>query len=117
MVESLPPDADFVVVHDGQPPGYVDVSEKEHGSENRVTDSLLGGWMYLQSNNTEGLPGRESNHIGEIGIQRHKYAAVLNSEAQDVFVVGSRETDLRDCNRVVPLRSQLKSVLWREVFV
>ena len=116
-VEGLSPDADFVFVHDSQPPGYVDVLEKEQGSTNCLTNPLLGGWMHPQSDNTERSLGRKSHHISEIGIQRHEYAAVLNSEAQDLFVGGSGEANLQDRNSVVPLRSEFNGMLWREVFV
>src|SRR5450432_4118798 len=116
-VEGLSSDADFVVVHDGQSPHYVDFLEKEQGPTNRLTDPLFAGWMHLQADNTECPLGRKSHHISEIGIQCHEYAAVLNGEAQDLFVGGSREAGLQDRNGVVPLRSQLKGMLWGKVFV
>ncbi len=83
---SLVPDADFVFIHDGRTPGYVDVLEIEQRSSNCLTDSLLGGWMDLQPNHPERLRGWESHHVREIGVQRYEDAAVLNSKAQDLFV-------------------------------
>src|SRR5476649_1333939 len=44
------------------------------------------------------------------GVPCGAYAAVLNGEAQDLFVGGSREAGLQDRNGVVPLRSQLKGM-------
>jgi hypothetical protein len=44
-------------------------------------------------------------------------AAVLNSETQDLFVANSGEANFQDRHRVVALRSQVRGMLWREVFV
>jgi hypothetical protein len=85
-VQRLSPDADFVVVNDSQPPGDVNISKKEQGTPNRLPDSLLGGRMELQSDDAERALGRKADHIREIGIQRHEYAAVLNREAQNLFI-------------------------------
>jgi hypothetical protein len=65
------PDKDFISIHDNQawPDG-----------------SPLGGRMHLQPNNTERLLGREPHHVREIGVQCHEHAAVLNSDAKDLFV-------------------------------
>jgi len=46
------------------------------------------GWVQLQTDNTERLPGRKSHHMGEAGVQRHRNAAVIDSEAQEPFVGG-----------------------------
>lgn len=79
-------DADFVFVHDGQTPGYVNVLKIEQRATNCLANSLLGGRMHLQPNNTERLRGRESHHVREIGIQPYERAAVFNREAQNLFV-------------------------------
>lgn len=83
--EGLPPDADFIFVHDGQATSHVNVLEKEQRLTNCLTDSLLGGWMHVQPDDSERLLGRKSHHIREIGIQGHEHAAVLNSETQDLL--------------------------------
>src|SRR5256885_3740085 len=100
------PDADFVFIHDSQTPNYVDVLKIEQRSSKCLTDSLLGGRMHLQPNHAERLRGRKSHHIREIGVQRYENAAVLNGKAQDLFISRARESNLKDRNSVVALRSQ-----------
>jgi hypothetical protein len=66
--EGLSPDANLVFVYDSQQSGYVDALEKKQGSTNRLTDSLLGRRMHLQSDNTQRMLGRKAHYIREIGI-------------------------------------------------
>ena len=101
----LSSDPDLFLVHNGQPPGYIDAVKKEQSSADRLTNPLLGRWMDLQPDYTECSLGWKAHHIREIGIQRHEDPAILNSEAQDLFVGRSRKANLQDRNSIVPLCS------------
>src|SRR5262245_40774737 len=106
-LRGLSPNPNFLLVDDSQPPGYVDVLKKEQCSTNRLADPLFGRRMNLQPDDTERPLGRESHHISEIGIQRNDYTSVRNREPQDLLVGCSREANLKDRNRIVPLGSQV----------